>query len=265
MQISSAPPRASLAGGSLLDALVAPGALRPVFQPIVDVSYGTPRLHALEALTRGPKGTALESADALFDYVRRKGHEQLVDRVCIDNALEAAAAFPATTRLTLNVHLATLVRSSGFVGALFASLDRHGIAPTRITLEIVEHAATCAPAALAQALDRLRSAGIQIALDDIGSGAANFRMLVDLRPDYLKIDRYFVDGIHGDPYRRAVVETVLELGNRIGARVVVEGVSVAAQLGLLRSLSVKLAQGHLFACATRASELRDHALLRNAA
>jgi EAL domain-containing protein (putative c-di-GMP-specific phosphodiesterase class I) len=265
MQISTVPPGEPSTHSSLLDVLVAPGALRPVFQPIVDVSGTTPRLHALEGLTRGPVGTELESADVLFDCVRRRGWEQLVDRICIDNALDVARAFPATTRFSLNVHLATLVGSHGFVNSLAAALDRNGVSPTRLTLEIVEHAAPCATGVLAQALDRLRSSGIQIALDDIGSGASNFRMLVDLRPDYVKIDRYIIDGINGDPYRRAVVESIVELGGRIGARVVVEGVAVPAQLTLLRSLGVKLAQGHLFACAAGASELRHHRLLRSAA
>jgi EAL domain-containing protein (putative c-di-GMP-specific phosphodiesterase class I) len=251
--------------GDVLELLTAPGALNALFQPIVDVSGATPKLHALEGLTRGPAGTMLEGADVLFEYVRRKGYEPLIDRICVCGALEEARAFPEGTALSLNVHLATLVRSPTFVAALAEALDRTGIPATRITLEIVEHGPACAPLALAHALDRLRASGLSIALDDVGSGSSNFKMLVDLRPDYLKIDRYIVDGITSDPYRRAVVESLLQLGARLGSRVVVEGVETEPQLTLLRSLGVRLVQGHLFAAATRASELRHHALLRRAA
>ena len=89
--------------GEVLGLLTAPSALTALFQPIVDVSDATPKLHALEGLTRGPAGTMLEGADVLFEYVRRKGYEPLIDRICVCGALEEARAFPEGTALSLNV------------------------------------------------------------------------------------------------------------------------------------------------------------------
>ena len=95
------------------------------------------------------------------------------------------------------------------------------------------------------ALDTLRRVGLRIALDDVGLGHANYRMVLECRPDYLKVDRFFVKGVHADFYRDAVLESICHLAHRIGARVVAEGVDDDADLTALRALRFDLAQGYL--------------------
>ncbi len=253
---------------NFLELLAAPGALSSVFQPIVDVGDAAscaPRLHALEGLTRGPAGTMVERADDLFAHVRKAGLEPFVDRLCISAALGAAKAFPSSTALALNVHRTTVTTSSDFASALMHILASHDVAPERITLEILEHSQSQSGCGLARALEGLRARGVRIALDDIGSGASDFRMLLDLRPEFLKIDRYVIDGLTVDPWRRAVVECVLELAERVGAGVIVEGVEGEEQLTLLRSLGARLVQGLLFGGPTRAADLRAHSFFRASA
>ena len=96
--------------GSVLEKLVVPGALSPVFQPIFDIREGGSSLHALEALMRGPKGTNFEHAGVLFEYVRRRHEEALIDRACFTAALEAAASLPLSPRISINVHASTLAK-----------------------------------------------------------------------------------------------------------------------------------------------------------
>src|SRR6188474_2514435 len=95
-----------------LDAILQPGGITSVFQPICAVDDGHWSISSFECLSRGPKGTNFESANVLFDYVRLKREEALVDRVCITTALAAARSLPPETHLGINVHASTLGRDA---------------------------------------------------------------------------------------------------------------------------------------------------------
>ena len=240
---------------SLLESLLIPGALTPRYQPLVEIPpSGAAVIYGAECLIRGPAGTNLERADVLFEYVRRKSAEVLMDRACIRVSLQAAAALPPSLRLSLNVHALTLARDHGFPDYLAGEAVRAGIAPGRLTVEIVEHAPDRDLPDLRGALAAFRAAGIKIAIDDLGSGAANFRMLIDLAPDCLKIDRYFVTGVQADPRRRAVVRAVMMMAESLDAQVIGEGVETEAEADCLGELGVTLHQGYLYAKPVCAAE-----------
>lgn len=226
---------------SLVSTLLAPHALRIAVQPIVELRDGVAHPVAYECLTRGPEGSNFESAQVLFDYVRLKHDEPRVDRSCVSEALRSVSV-PDGASLSLNVHAATLARDPGFVPFLLAtsSLD-----PRRLIVEIVEHAAAWA-APMLRAVEALRNAGIRIALDDIGNGQSNFRMILDLRPEIFKIDRYFIDGAHENPHRLAIVRTICDLARAFDAVVVAEGVEDARDVAPLVECGVAWFQGYFF-------------------
>src|SRR6059058_6022520 len=124
---------------SALNTILQPGGITPLYQPIVDVSNGHARIRGVECLSRGPKGTNFESAKVLFDYVRLKREETLVDRACVSAAL-AEAPKRDGVRLSVNVHASTLGRDHDFVPFLRRAAEGHGISAERLTVEIVEHA-----------------------------------------------------------------------------------------------------------------------------
>jgi EAL domain-containing protein (putative c-di-GMP-specific phosphodiesterase class I) len=247
-------------GLSLLKQLYAPGALTIAFQPIVEVCGGRRRLHGVECLTRGPRGTELEQAGALFDRVRQHGIEVEVDRLCSAAALHAAAELPAWLTLNVNVHASTLSRDSGFAQALSLNAQGAGIEPSRVTVEIVESSAPDDSERFARALVELRGLGFKLALDDIGLGHSNLKMFVDVEPHYFKIDRYFVHHVERDPYRLAVLACVSDLGRRVGARVVAEGVETDATLTATLRSGICLVQGVLLARPLSLRELNEHPL-----
>ena len=226
---------------SALEKILAPGGITSVYQPIVDAAAET--LAGYECLARGPKGPNFESAKVLFEYVRLKHEEPLVDRACIRAALANA---PSQTALTVNAHASTLVRDRDFADFLCTTAREHGIACNRMTIEIVEHAPSWDGATLVAALDDLREAGMSISLDDIGLGQSNFKMILDVRPDFLKVDRYFVESCHLDPHRRAVIESLAHLASHFGAKLIAEGVDCAETVDALRALGVSLMQGNWF-------------------
>lgn len=239
----------------LLDRILGADGLSVVFQPVVELGNGSMRLHGLECLARGPKQSNAERADVLFEYVRRKHVEPVVDRACILVALREAARLPGSPALALNVHASTLGRDRDFPAFLGSVADRHGVHPSRLTIEIVEHTQHWDGVTFERALKALRGLGARIALDDVGLGHSNYRMMLDTKPEYLKIDRYFVHGAHADGSRRAVLDSIAQLGWKLGARSVGEGVEDVADLESLREFGIELAQGNLLAPPLTAGEL----------
>jgi EAL domain-containing protein (putative c-di-GMP-specific phosphodiesterase class I) len=243
--------------------LWAPNGLAVVFQPIVHVCGGRHQLHAVECLTRGPRGTELEHATRLFDRVRHHRLEVAVDRLCTGAVLFASRALPSWIPLSLNVHAATLSRDADFPRALALHAAAAGIVPSRVTVELVETSAPDDDASFARALRDLRAMGFRLALDDVGLGHSNLKLFVDVRPDYVKIDRFFVAGVEDDPYRHAILASVADLGRNVGALVVAEGVESTATLESVVDARICLIQGHLIARPMPMSELLDHPLVRS--
>jgi EAL domain-containing protein (putative c-di-GMP-specific phosphodiesterase class I) len=246
---------------SLLDRLLAREGISVAFQPIVEFRDGVERLHSLECLVRGPAGTNAESAAVLFDYVRRRGAEVAVDRLCIAACLHSARTFPSWVRFSVNVHATTLSRDEKFVEYLLCTLRAQDIAASRLTIEIVEHAPPHDGPAFLRTIAAIREAGLQLALDDIGLGHSNYKMIVDSRPDYFKIDRYFISTAQSDPYRLAVLESVAHLASRVGARVVAEGVETREALLTVTNVGINLIQGFLVAPPLTGQAALNHRLL----
>jgi len=231
-------------GPGLLQLLLQPGSLRADFQPVYQVGESGPHVHYLEGLLRGPAGTSVERPEVLFGYARRKRAEVVMDRASLGTVLEAARGFRDVS-VGVNVHATTLAADLQFVPFLEDTLARTGIEAARLVLEVVEHGHVWDRRALRFNLDGLRRLGVRLALDDFGTGEANHLMLLECRPDYLKIDRYFVHGCHTDPCRQAVLDTLAGLARRVGGRVVAEGLEVPGELERVRAAGIELAQGFL--------------------
>ena len=229
----------------LIDVILAPGGMSFLFQPIVRTAGDAYVLHAYEALARGPAGTNVHAADTLFEYVRRKHEEVRVDRACVAGALAAAAPLDGHAKIAINVHAATLTRDAHFAEHVAEHAELAGIALDRLIFEIVEYAPQTGPAFCA-AIEKLRARGCAIALDDIGEGNSNYRMILDTRPDYYKLDRFLVKGLTTSPYQLEIVRSVVSLANAVGATVIAEGVETDEDAQMLRAAGITLFQGFLF-------------------
>lgn len=206
------------------------------------MSTGVPRIFAVEVLTRGPRGSRLEEALPLFEYIRRRGLEREMDRLCISQGLQSAAM--CDCRITFNVHPASL--TDGFAPFLVEQSRRAAIDPSRLIVEVGEQAPSADPSAFCRALEALRQHGIAIAVDDVGYGHSNLRAILECRPDYLKIDRYFIAGIDRDRARVAAIESIQALAAFFGSRVIAEGVERPEEHDVLALLGIDLFQGYLF-------------------
>jgi EAL domain-containing protein (putative c-di-GMP-specific phosphodiesterase class I) len=246
---------------TLLDTILEPGSLVPVFQPIFEV-YGEERqLHSLECLMRGPQGTSVERANILFAYVRLKRAEIEVDRACMRAALQQAALLPCQPRISVNVHASTLGRDTTFVSYLKNLAESCGISPRRLTVELIEHAPFWDVNGIWRAIDELRGFGMHLAVDDVGAGQSNYNMILDCCPDSLKVDAYVVRGCHSDRHRMAVLESVATLASKLDAQVVAEGIEEPADLESVLGMGIHLIQGFMLSRPLTTPDLLESGVL----
>jgi len=232
---------------TLLHDILGPGGLSILFQPIYEIAGNETILFALEALARGPKDSNVESANVLFEYVRRKGKEVEVDRACIAGAIASGSTVPGSPAISVNVHASTLERDPQFADFLVETCSRHEMPVSRLILEIVEQQKFWDERAFFDTLYELRAMGVRIALDDIGIGYSSHRMLVEVRPELFKIDRYFITGCSVKDSSRAAIESIVLLASRLGGRVIAEGIEEIADFETVTALGIDLVQGYYFA------------------
>jgi photoactive yellow protein len=163
-----------------------------------------------------------------------------LDLECVRRALETG---PRDGRLFLNLHPITL--KDGGVEEVLSLAMASGRTPQSLVFELVEHGPDQESEVIG-AMSMLRREGYGLAVDDFGEGASNLRRLLQLRPDYLKLDRWFVNDADRDPDRRAVVRATAQLGRDLGIQVVAEGVRSAALLDLVHSAGIDLVQCYRF-------------------
>jgi EAL domain-containing protein (putative c-di-GMP-specific phosphodiesterase class I) len=182
----------------------------------------------------------------LFDYARRKMAECEVDRAAVATALSAVQSLSRSLGIAVNVHASTLGRDATFIDFLVESANQHEIELSRLTVEVVEHAPVWNASEFLHGLRRMRELKIRIALDDVGTGQSNYRMILDAEPDCFKIDSYLVQKAHADHKRRSMLASIVQLARDLGSSVVAEGVESAADLETVLDLGIPLIQGYIF-------------------
>ena len=120
-----------------------------------------------------------------------------------------------------------------------------GVDPASLVIEITEHAAVQDYDALSKVLQTHRAAGLRLAVDDAGAGYASMLHVLELRPDFIKIDLSLVRDIHVDPARQALVTSLVSFARDVDAVLVAEGVEQQAELDMLVTLGVRQMQGFL--------------------
>ena len=135
-----------------------------------------------------------------------------------------------------------------------AALERHRIDAGRLVVEITESAVIPDSARIRDQLSELRQMGVQVAIDDFGSGYSSIAYLDWIPVDVVKLDRRFLTGTL-DRRRRALLAASVQLIGSIGARSLCEGIESAEQLDVVREAGVDFGQGYLFG----RPALADHA------
>ncbi len=209
------------------------------------------RIVAAEALLRWrhPQRGLLAPGEFL-DVAEDSGLIVPIGAWVLDESCAAAARWQRAGRHrpVLSVNLSGVqLRSEDIVEVVDAALDRHGLAPTDLELEITENAMVDSPARATRILDRLTSRGTSIALDDFGTGYSSLSHLRLFPISVLKIEKSFVQGATHESREELLFQSVLQMARSLDLETVAEGVETGEQAELARRHGADRLQGHLFA------------------
>jgi EAL domain-containing protein (putative c-di-GMP-specific phosphodiesterase class I)/GGDEF domain-containing protein/ribosomal protein S10 len=228
-----------------LDRLIAQRSFDIHFQPLVAIDRAD--IYGFEALTRAPADGPLHSPLVLFEAAARLGRLVELERLIVQRATQRFKALGLPGSLFLNVTADTLLGAREHAGRLATQLQELGLPTSRVVIELTETRPIDDMAQLDGALQALRERGFRVALDDLGEGFASLRRWMEMRPDFVKIDRHFIDGIAQEPLKQQFVRSIVEMAATSGCEVVAEGLEQEPDLDVLRRLGVTLCQGYLFA------------------
>ena len=227
------------------------------YQPLVNLVTG--RIVAFESLLRWqhPEIGAVPP-DVFIPLAERAGSIGVLG----DHVLSTTAADlgridwrhpDADIRVGINVSPMQLTRHD-FADTFLAQLERDGLPPNRVTLEITEQAFARNLRPVEDAVASLALAGVHIAVDDFGTGYSTLRYLQRLRPSILKIDRSFISGIDVSGESHQLVSAIATMALTLGLNIVAEGIETPEQLALLSEMGCQLGQGFLFSRAVPIGE-----------
>jgi EAL domain-containing protein (putative c-di-GMP-specific phosphodiesterase class I)/GGDEF domain-containing protein/predicted transcriptional regulator len=228
-----------------LDAIISQRLLTPVYQPIIDLQTGV--VLGYEGLIRGPDGSSLHAPVDLFSQAAQCDRSVLLDRTCRRLTMEKFAASGIPQRLFMNVNPESLLSPEHRPSETLQFLKQIGLDPSRIIIELTETLPFSSYAALRDATSYYRRNGFRIALDDLGEGYSNLRLWSELRPDFVKIDKHFIQQLQLDPFKEQFVRSMVAIARQSGALLIAEGIESVSELRMLRNLGVRYGQGFLIA------------------
>ena len=219
------------------------GSLRAHYQPIVQLKDG--KVVAHESLIRLPANSALRAPDDFFREARKEEITTQAEQACLDEGIRSWALHKPDTRLFLNLSAFAIIEMvdrltiTGVMRALHAA----SISPAALVIEITEHErVTDLPRLIAIAAE-LRAAGLRFALDDFGDGRSSLRLWAELRPEIVKIDKYFIHDVATEPVKVQTLRGLTRFAETFGTTLVAEGIETESELRVVRDLGVELGQG----------------------
>jgi EAL domain-containing protein (putative c-di-GMP-specific phosphodiesterase class I) len=177
-----------------------------------------------------------------------------------ESCRDALAWEPETgsRRSSVAVNLsARQLKRPGFSSEVRDALERTGLEPSRLVLEISEGIVMEDALTAAGVLRDLKDLGIELSLDDFGTGSTSLSQLRRFPLDTLKIDRVFVQGLGENPEDTVIVQAMMSLAHALGLSVVAEGVELQSQRQILEKLQCDLVQGFLISRAVHRSSVAD--------
>ncbi|HBR06391.1 MAG TPA: GGDEF domain-containing protein, partial [Desulfovibrio sp.] len=215
------------------------------YQPILDFSSGS--IMGWEALARGPAGTSFQSPIMLFELAEQLERLFALEELCREKAITNLGEIAPDQRLFLNIHPRTMVDPEFTPGKTLSLLERAGMKPANIVFEITERHSLQDFGLFYRTLEHYRSQGFQVAVDDVGAGYSGLSSIAEIQPDFIKIDMSLVSNVDRDPVKRALLETITTFAEKIGSKIIAEGIETRAQAICLLDIGVHYGQGYFLA------------------
>jgi EAL domain-containing protein (putative c-di-GMP-specific phosphodiesterase class I) len=257
-----------LAHSAALRSAIANGGLKLHYQPQIRTTDGA--IHGVEALARWHDAVLGEVSPAKFIALAEECG--LIEQIGFWSIREACRQMAEWRKAGLDIPCVSVnlspinFQNENLAAALAEILADHGLPPEMLMLEITEGVFLNERAVAIETMNAIRKLGVGLSLDDFGTGYSSLSRLAHLPIRELKIDRSFMRDVESDPTARAIVTTVVRVGQSLQLTVVAEGVETCGQRNLLAELGCDVVQGFLYAPALSPSAfgrwLLDHSAMR---
>ncbi|AXX92307.1 EAL domain-containing protein [Malaciobacter molluscorum LMG 25693] len=216
------------------------------FQPIIDIH--NKKIFGYEALVRGvmPNGD-LVYPDILFEKSARNDMDFKFDRLCRENALKTTAVKKVDAKVFINFIPTTIYDPKFCLASTVKWAKQLEFDPKNIVFEVVETQKVKDIQHLKTILNYYRQQGFLIALDDVGEGYSSLNMIIDLKPDIIKVDRNIITNIDQDEMKRSVYKALRNVAMENNIKILAEGVETPYELATLKNIGLDYAQGYYFA------------------
>lgn len=218
------------------------------YQP--QIALDTNKVIGMEALLRWPTGNGNFVSPAVFIPLAEYSGliveigAWVIQQACQQIKLLQAQGFQRM-RIAVNVSMPQF-RNPLFVQSVIDCVDRYQIDPQMLELEITESVVMDDPKMVIASLNRLKSHGIKVAIDDFGIGFSSLSYLQQLPLDRIKVDRAFIRDF-AKPNGAVIAETIINLGKRLGLATIAEGIETAEQAAAVKAMGCDEVQGFLYA------------------
>jgi EAL domain-containing protein (putative c-di-GMP-specific phosphodiesterase class I)/GGDEF domain-containing protein len=237
--------RKVLEGAGPLAGLLRSNGLYPVYQPIAGLKDGA--IFAHEALIRGPHDTSLQFPVALFEAARLENLNFDLENASAISAVDRWGEMRNPGRLFVNISAGVLVELLARHGtdALVELIGELEVLPRMLVLEITEHERVADMDHLASTVEAVRRAGVSLALDDFGDGRSSLRLWSQLKPEFVKIDKYFTKDISQHAAKLKTIQALQQIAAIFNTELIAEGIETPDDLRVLRDLGIPYGQGYL--------------------
>lgn len=229
--------------GETLRAILEEDRLKAHFQPILDLGTGT--VHGFEGLIRGPSDSLLHSPASLFKVAGLTRQLLELEAACCRTIGKAYAEARLPQKLFVNLSPGSLATAASTALIPLERMEDLGLAPSSMVIELTEALPVHDLRVLARAIELFRRLGFAIALDDLGEGFSSLRLWSELRPEYVKVDKHFIQGVSQDPVKHQFLRSLCDIAAKTGAQVVAEGIELESDLAVVLDLGLDFGQGYL--------------------
>lgn len=218
--------------------------LYPVYQPIVSLRDGA--IYSHEALIRGPQNTSFHTPDVLLAAAEHETLNFEFENFCAAAALDRWGALVDPGRLFVNISADVLMQILKQCGrdALMDLISSFGVLPRMLVLEITEYERVSDMDDFATVVRDIRSAGVSFALDDFGDGKSSLRLWSQLKPEFVKIDKYFTKDISQHADKLKTIQALQQIAAIFDTLLIAEGIETEDDLRVLRDLGIPYGQGY---------------------
>lgn len=213
-----------------------------VFQPIVSLKTG--EVVGYEALSRGPKGSVLESPFNLFSLAKKMEKTWELDYLCRHKAIENFSKADSDKLLFININPKIIEDPRFGKGFTKEKLTLYGIEPSRVIFEITEKDSVTNYQEFCHILHHYTAQGFRVAIDDMGAGYSGLNLLANTRPQFVKIDLELIRCIDQDNLKQNLIKFFLEFSQVTGITLIAEGIETFEELKTLMQLGVEYGQGY---------------------